>query len=1318
MDTDDQPPGAGALRSTAIPIAQLSPDVDRLEERSIYSVVTLLWPYSSSTKSLSFLLAEPDFRLRRSNGQVKVLFHGHVAAEVAKSHVGIGDKVYLSLAGSRLVKNDAVAQTPGKSVSWDLHFDGSAFFEVWRDSNLLSVVKVNRSSSPPALDNVTTIPSTPGPNGNTLAYASGPLDSTKSWQSPAFLERSRISFGLTDTTYDPFAEEDGYVPGKGRKRPRFSMRSNEWRVLDEPESPGEKDLPGDWMAIFDEELASGSDGGEETTTQEADDVPISSPPQVVTSAAPSTYAGVATIVFQPDVSDSTAEQPADRTVDGTAFLHPDIAPRSVPELAKGRVSDDVSHPPTDTPRLQPVPSPGLPDPSPIATPSSPSGCLISGVDTATAQSIPPSVLRSEVISEPRGSDTSQVLSDGEAVQIDEDDAVTVYTDDVQVLPESVPSSDVASFSPQDNKEATTTPAVEGQPDGAVGHTLQQAEADIMEAVTPVVSVKQPNEESEPGFEGREEDANVKLPSPDGGEKSERDEQISERSSEEAEEQSERMSATRSELEGHGAETASAEGDRVRFARNESNSPEESREVSEEPDRAYEDEEEDDVSRSDKGTSYPGDYEEDHEEEYEGYYDGGYEEDYEEEEVEHLPQDGYDGSGSEIESDYEEEPQASIAPKKAEPEIIVLDSDSEDEISTQRPNDMASREMGEPSEGSYDSVDRDDVEEEFYDEVRYEDEELEEEEGYESDEGREYEMEEELEDEQKEGDRGPMNEYPEEELSSGSERMVGETLDEGFAEDHYHSENAQARPDVGLEAVPAEPPEIPGQAPKLDELPASHEHFEEIQTISDRPHGSLRYLATVSGSAERIEDVSESLHGIYGMAIDPSLYEFGAQQDHVSPGVSAEDYPPKGSADTSKGPVAKSPESKRAGELALQLDGASPPAIAAESTTELMDLSIRHAAEHLVTPGPSQQVAANERPTFIEISDQVLPTPDLTQEATALKVAKKPPPSTPPGAQIIDVLDEEGPSLTTMVKSEVIIDKQEHEEGSEHEPLVVAADAAEPPPSEGDQKVQASIEVDNESKAAIHTTSLSPIDRHYPGWRSKLSYFAPLATLIDHYNALVDTISIACEVRPPTKATAGKKDFILTLQVTDPSMAGTTVYAQILRPYKSALPTLQEGDAVLLRNFRVKSFDHSIILVSDCTSAWAVFSTSTEEPEVAGPPIEYGSEEKTFATDLRQWYVEGGMAMVADNQLQASVGRESRDVTPTSSSAPSDAGSIDLALREDRRDTSSSRGSKRRKSHRRITIHELRDGRRYTEVGSSPGEGSIHELRDGTVYANL
>lgn len=131
MDTNnDQPPSSDSGHRTTIPIAQINPDINRLSESSIRATVTLVWPYSSSTKAFSFLLAEPDFRLRRSNGQVKVVFHGLVAEKVAETRVGIGDELVLSLAGSRLDKNETATQTPGRYVAWDVHFDDRVHLEV------------------------------------------------------------------------------------------------------------------------------------------------------------------------------------------------------------------------------------------------------------------------------------------------------------------------------------------------------------------------------------------------------------------------------------------------------------------------------------------------------------------------------------------------------------------------------------------------------------------------------------------------------------------------------------------------------------------------------------------------------------------------------------------------------------------------------------------------------------------------------------------------------------------------------------------------------------------------------------------------------------------------------------------------------------------------------------------------------------------------------------------------------------------------------------------------------------------------------------
>ena len=126
-----QPPASNALAHlTRVPIAHISPDLEQLAESSFLATVALVWPYSSSTKAISLLLAEPDFRLRGAKGQIKVTFHGHLAEKVAASHVGIGDNVCLALKDTKFVGNEGASQTPGRSVAWDAHFENGGSLEV------------------------------------------------------------------------------------------------------------------------------------------------------------------------------------------------------------------------------------------------------------------------------------------------------------------------------------------------------------------------------------------------------------------------------------------------------------------------------------------------------------------------------------------------------------------------------------------------------------------------------------------------------------------------------------------------------------------------------------------------------------------------------------------------------------------------------------------------------------------------------------------------------------------------------------------------------------------------------------------------------------------------------------------------------------------------------------------------------------------------------------------------------------------------------------------------------------------------------------
>lgn len=116
--------------TTHIPIAQLTPLLPESAARSVKAVVTLTWPYSSRTGSVAFLLAEPDFRLRRTRGQVRVQFSGSAANVIAKSGIASGDEVVLCLDGVEYIEVESATATPGRGVEFELKFTERLLLQV------------------------------------------------------------------------------------------------------------------------------------------------------------------------------------------------------------------------------------------------------------------------------------------------------------------------------------------------------------------------------------------------------------------------------------------------------------------------------------------------------------------------------------------------------------------------------------------------------------------------------------------------------------------------------------------------------------------------------------------------------------------------------------------------------------------------------------------------------------------------------------------------------------------------------------------------------------------------------------------------------------------------------------------------------------------------------------------------------------------------------------------------------------------------------------------------------------------------------------
>lgn len=114
------------------PIAELQPTTET-GNRSVVGIVTLIWPYSASQGSYSFLLVEPDFRLRRQKGQVRLRFSGSSAKAVAKGGIKSGDKIILGLEDVQWAKdqpNEIAQQSPGRSIEWELCFGERVLLQV------------------------------------------------------------------------------------------------------------------------------------------------------------------------------------------------------------------------------------------------------------------------------------------------------------------------------------------------------------------------------------------------------------------------------------------------------------------------------------------------------------------------------------------------------------------------------------------------------------------------------------------------------------------------------------------------------------------------------------------------------------------------------------------------------------------------------------------------------------------------------------------------------------------------------------------------------------------------------------------------------------------------------------------------------------------------------------------------------------------------------------------------------------------------------------------------------------------------------------
>lgn len=393
---------------------------------------------------------------------------------------------------------------------------------------------------------------------------------------------------------------------------------------------------------------------------------------------------------------------------------------------------------------------------------------------------------------------------------------------------------------------------------------------------------------------------------------------------------------------------------------------------------------------------------------------------------------------------------------------------------------------------------------------------------------------------------------------------------------------------------------------------------------------------------------------------------------------------------------------------------------------------------LFTPSASQHRSLISEPSDVSLQNQeedlaLLPTPRLTQSTSALplpSITSKPPqkPSLVEKLKAIKNLSAKtanarrssehsnstNPWFTHANVSQVThISDSESEAGSvdlsakaslSHEDTQNFKDQFEPPPSDS------RYGSNPPNKPAISPNSGLPRTTP-PGFRTSLSYFAPLSTLSSHFNTLTSILAIIHSSTSPKRSKAGPRDYQQSLSLTDPSSTNSLpTIAQIFRPHASAFPIVNQGDAVLLRNFKVQTFNSQMGLLSTDSSAWAVFRKG-EEVQVRGPPVDFGAEERGFARGLWGWWGSVGR----EEKILTRKEKQKAIVEPIDENIGSTKARLDRGVRGLRLKTSPKEKASLRQSPASAR-HELRDGTTYMD-GRARTRAEMHELRDGTVYAD-
>ncbi|KAI0814309.1 hypothetical protein GGR55DRAFT_426188 [Xylaria sp. FL0064] len=241
-----------------ISIAELSPDLPEPSTKAVGGVVTITWPYNKVKGTFAFNLAEPDFRLRRNKGQVRIEFTDRAARAVGDTGLGGNDEVLLSLEGAAWEAElvDRRRSLPGADIGWRLVFSERVSLKIKRaETNETDLVIVrDRPNEPEAVPDLAptqplAITKSPSPSAPVSPIhrtsVAQEIQASKfnddEFASPAFVKRARMSYGaLFEDGFDIFQDDDGVEGLKGKRRRRttqFARHRTSWRYASRSASP-------------------------------------------------------------------------------------------------------------------------------------------------------------------------------------------------------------------------------------------------------------------------------------------------------------------------------------------------------------------------------------------------------------------------------------------------------------------------------------------------------------------------------------------------------------------------------------------------------------------------------------------------------------------------------------------------------------------------------------------------------------------------------------------------------------------------------------------------------------------------------------------------------------------------------------------------------------------------------------------------------------------------------------------------------------------------------------------------------------------------